>query len=109
MVSQLGAGEGGVGDHVRYAEDTHVFAGATNRRLPSALVDNSDGYANEEKRTMRMLLVSTSFKEYGRLTQGYILESFGIVTSSMTCAWRCLKTNQNPFIFKTLYYTGGGR
>ena len=46
---QLGAGEGGVGDHVRYAEDTHVFAGATNRRLPSALVDNSDGYANEEK------------------------------------------------------------
>lgn len=110
MVSQLGAEEGGVGDHVRYAEDTHVFAGATNRRLPSALVDNSNGYANEEKRTMRMLLVSTSFREYGRLTQGYILESFGIVTSSIAgvCVEMFLKTNQNPFYFQNVLLYGWG-
>ena len=110
MVSQLGAEEGGVGDHVRSAEDTHVFAGATNRRLPSALVNNSNGYANEEKRTMRMLLVSTSFREYGRLTQGYILESFGIVTSSIAgvCVEMFLKTNQNPFYFQNVLLYGWG-
>jgi drug/metabolite transporter (DMT)-like permease len=129
MVSQLGAKEGGSAEQVRFAEDRHIFAGATNRRIvpaypsaaaaalagdrPSGTGDVSGGayYANEDERTRRrMLLLASSFSDYGRLTQGYVLESFAIVTSSLAGVFveMFLKNTKNPFYFQNALLYGWG-
>jgi len=126
MVSQLGAKEGGSAEQVRFAEDRHIFAGATNRRIvhtyPSAAVlagdrpsgtgDASGGayYANEDERTRRRILLASSFSDYGRLTQGYVLESFAIVTSSIAGVFveMFLKKTKNPFYFQNALLYGWG-
>jgi drug/metabolite transporter (DMT)-like permease len=126
MVSQLGAKEGGSAEQVRFAEDRHIFAGATNRRIvpaypsaaalagdrPSGTGDVSGGayYANEDETTRRRMLLASSFSDYGRLTQGYVLESFAIVASSLAGVFveMFLKNTKNPFYFQNALLYGWG-
>ena len=120
MISQLGAKEGGSGEHVRFADDRHIFAGAgmTRRRgaspysSMSSLASSSVSSVldNEEERTKRRMLLASSFSDYGRLTQGYVLESFAIVASSIAgvCVEMFLKNTPNPFYFQNALLYGWG-
>ena len=120
MISQLGAKEGGSGEHVRFADDRHIFAGAgmTRRRgaspysSMSSLASSSVSSVldNEEERTKRRILLASSFSDYGRLTQGYVLESFAIVASSIAgvCVEMFLKNTPNPFYFQNALLYGWG-
>jgi len=120
MISQLGAKEGGSGEHVRFADDRHIFAGAgmTRRRgaspysSMSSLASSSVSSVldNEEERTTRRMLLASSFSDYGRLTQGYVLESFAIVASSIAgvCVEMFLKNTPNPFYFQNALLYGWG-
>jgi len=123
MISQLGAKEGGSGEHVRFADDRHIFAGAGMKRRRGASPYSSSSSLsslasssvssvldNEEERTKRRMLLASSFSDYGRLTQGYVLESFAIVASSIAgvCVEMFLKNTPNPFYFQNALLYGWG-
>lgn len=123
MISQLGAKEGGSGEHVRFADDRHIFAGAgIKRRRGASPYSSSSSLSslasssvssvldNEEERTKRRMLLASSFSDYGRLTQGYVLESFAIVASSIAgvCVEMFLKNTPNPFYFQNALLYGWG-
>ena len=121
MISQLGAKEGGSGEHVRFADDRHIFAGGDDKEERASPYSSMSSLAsssvssvldNEEERTKRRMLLASSFSDYGRLTQGYVLESFAIVARVSSIAGVCvemfLKNTANPFYFQNALLYGWG-